>query len=354
MLDLPKLIEDYLKLCKVKEDEKVVLLTTHVFNEGVVNAFMTALINLDADSLRVILPPRIKEGEAVRPVGSFAADLLKSADMIIGVHPEPVSGHLYIPAVPDVNMYQDYFNNWLKAGVRILEEILTIPEANMRRLRPTNALQKRTLAGAEMMQNAEKIRIVSEAGTDLVLDKKGRKGHAQNGIVDEPGSWDNYGFGMVACAPLEDSANGTVVFDRGDYMLGTGNVVTEPVKCTLKDGYITKVEGGITAKNFEKWLASWGDKRSYGVAHIGWGCLPIENAVWWDSPFFSCADAESYPGMVQIAFGYNSFDTLTKYCGMGGKNYGPSHCDVDLLNHDFYLDDELIVKKGKIVHPKCK
>jgi len=27
--------------------------------------------------------------------------------------------------------------------------------------------------------------------------------------------------------------------------------------------------------------------------------------------------------------------------------------DIDLLNHDFMLDDEVICKEGRIVHPDC-
>ena len=352
MLDLPKVVEDTLKLCKVKENDKVALLSAYPPIEGLVEACMTALINIGADFMRITLPPRIKDGKAVDPVGPFAADVLKSADMILQIHPAPAPGHLYATAMPDVFMYNDYFVNWLKAGACLLDVMLVVPEANIRRLRPTKALIERTMSGTKMMQNAKEIRIISEAGTDLTLDKTGRKGHAQKGVVDVPGSWDNYGFGLVACAPLEDSANGTVVFDTGDYILGIGINVTEPVKCTLKDGAITKIKGGITAKIFEKWLAEKNDERSYIVSHIGWGTH--YEAVWTDSPLFSVADAESYPGLMQIAFGSNFFDTPAEYCGMGGKNRAPSHCDCDLLNHDFYLDGELIVKKGKIVHPRCK
>jgi 2,5-dihydroxypyridine 5,6-dioxygenase len=249
-------------------------------------------------------------------------------------------------------MYSDYFVDWLNAGVRLLDVMLCVPMANIRRLRPTKALVERTMTGAKMMQDAKEIRIVSEAGTDLTLDKTGRKGHAQKGVVDSPGSWDNYGFGLVASAPKEDSANGTLVFDTGDYILAIGMSVTEPVKMTIKDGYIRKIEGGITAKIFEKWLAEKNDEDAYGTSHIGWGTHYA--SVWTDSPLFTVADAESYPGLMQIAFGSSFFNTPAELCGFGGKNRSISHCDCDLLNHDFYLDGELIVKKGDIVHPKCK
>jgi hypothetical protein len=76
--------------------------------------------------------------------------------------------------------------------------------------------------------------------------------------------------------------------------------------------------------------------------------------VWIDHGLFCVSDAESYEGIMQIAFGSNYFDTPIHLSGMAGKRRVPSHCDIDLLNHDYYLDNELICKEGKIVHPKAK
>jgi 2,5-dihydroxypyridine 5,6-dioxygenase len=101
-----------------------------------------------------------------------------------------------------------------------------------------------------------------------------------------------------------------------------------------------------------RWLASWKDEQSYGVSHIGWGTN--DSAVWLDSNYFCFADAESYYGVMQIALGSNIFDTPLPNYGLGGKNTAVSHTDIECLNTDFYLDEEIIVKDGDIVHPECK
>jgi hypothetical protein len=43
-----------------------------------------------------------------------------------------------------------------------------------------------------------------------------------------------------------------------------------------------------------------------------------------------------------------------KYSGADEKIDAASHLDVDLRNHSMWLDDEQIIDKGTIIHPKCK
>lgn len=368
MRSYSEVIEEALKIQKVKAGEKVAILTNHKYDKYTLDAWMTALCNLDAQFLHIVAPPITKSTGAqsnvpktggavlVGPASEFLVSTLKNADMVVHVETE-FGGHIGTGKLinffdmPYISMYSDEYIQTLYSKKRWLD--VMVDEINFRRLFPNPNLMKRTKAGAEMMHTAKTMRIVSKAGTDLTLDKTGRKGHAQCGVADEPGRWDNYGFGLVACAPLEDSANGTLVLDAGDYILGIDRDVTEPVKMTLKDGKITKIEGGFTAKLLDRWFKSWKNPESYGTSHIGWG-TNVETGVWIDHGLFCVSDAESYEGIMQIAFGSNYFDTPIHLSGMAGKRRVPSHCDIDLLNHDYYLDDELICKEGIIVHPKAK
>jgi 2,5-dihydroxypyridine 5,6-dioxygenase len=351
-----------LKLQKIREGERVIVLTPHVYDKYTLDAYMVALCNMNAQFLHVIVPPVTKSGDSVRarrlvaPTSRLLVDALKCADMVIQV--ETTFGgrtgkHKMIVSagIPYISMYSDEYLETLKAGKRWLD--VMVDEINFRRLFPSPDLIRRTRVGAEMMQKAKTIRIASKAGTDLTLSKDGRKGHAQCGVADEQGRWDNWGFSMVSCAPIEDSANGVLVLDTGDYSLDLDRDVTEPVKMTLKDGKIRKIEGGFTATVLRRWFEAWKDPESYGTSHIGWG-TNIETAVWTESGLFCVADAESYAGMMLIAFGSNFFDSPAKLCGMGGKRKTASHHDIGLLHHDFYLDGELVCKEGKIVHPDCK
>jgi len=353
LTSLTETIGEALKLSKIEENEKTILVSSHVYDEKLLEKFETALNNLGADFFTCKLPPRAKGRLLTGPAGSLALYAFKEADIVVDV----ISWPPQVP--PAIVMPAEKLRAVLESGTRWLTFMIPMPEANLRRLFPSEAMIKRTFSGAKLMQEAETIHITSEHGTDLTLNKKGRNGHAQVGVADKPGRWDIFGFGLVATAPIEDSANGTLVINANDYIQEAGGMdmaVTEPVRCTIKDGYITKIEGGSIASLLKRHLADYGNKESYGVSHIGWGTH--EGAVWIDSgPFFCIADAESHLGNMQIAFGKNIFPpSPAEYCGgvVGwGKRDCSSHIDFDLLEHDFCLDDELIVRKGKIVNPKC-
>ena len=80
---------------------------------------------------------------------------------------------------------------------------------------PTSARQPITVDGAKILKTKE-IRITSASGSDFTCKKERRPGHAQSGIADAPGSWDNFGFGCSACAPEEYSAEGKLAYEPDD------------------------------------------------------------------------------------------------------------------------------------------
>jgi len=258
--------------------------------------------------------------------------------------------------VPDIFMYDEIFSQILSSGTRWLDVVIN--EEAMRRLFPDQALIDRTMAGVELMEKAQHIRVTSAAGTDLRVSKEGRKAHKQTGIVDEPGMWDNYGFGLVACAPLENSAEGTLVLDAGDSAgqvpFGDRHRINpEPIKLTFHEGKIVDIEGGHTALMLQRYLERHGDDKARRIAHIGWGTH--DRAVWGGGWRFSHADWESFYGCVMIHYGVNIFDTPCRFSGLGGATYPPGlHWGGSMLNCNFYLDDQLIVENGVIVHPDCK
>jgi 2,5-dihydroxypyridine 5,6-dioxygenase len=343
-------VAEILTLSKVTEDERVALVTTTAFDAPILEAYQSALEMLGADAVRIILPRKASGRQLAQPLGPYAAEVLKGANMVI----RPVTVE-HTP-VPDIFMYDEIFSPILFSGTRWLDVV--IQEEAMRRLFPDQALIDRTLAGVEMMEKAESIRVTSQAGTDLRVSKKGRKGHKQTGIVDEPGMWDNYGFGLVACAPLEDSAEGTLVLDAGDSAgqvpFGDRHRINpEPITLTFKAGKIVDIQGGHTALMLRRYLDAHGDDKARRIAHIGWGTH--HRARWGGGYYFTHADWESFYGCVMIHYGVNIFDTPCRFSGLGGGTHPPGlHWGGSMLNCTFYLDDELIVENGVIVHPKCK
>ncbi len=348
--ELPGLLQAALTLSGVKEGERVALVTTHRYVGEVLEDYRIALSNLGADVIRLVLPPRIR-GEDPRldnPIGPYAADVLKTAAMVV----RPLT--LWPPKASDITMYAAVFTEILFSGTRWLD--FMIDEMAMRRLFPTPELLERTLAGAERMERAETIRITSKAGTDLTVSKIGRKTHIKTGRVQEPGAWDNLGFAAVSVAPLEDSAEGTLVFDRGDslgFLLGTLNDFNpDPVRLEFREGQIVKIEGEVTAQILRHHLEQINRPEFYHIAHLGWGTH--DKAVWGGNNF-TVADWESVYGALIVHFGHNTFDTPARNSGFGGANKPtrawplPHHTGGTLLHHDLYLDDKLIINGGRFI-----
>jgi 2,5-dihydroxypyridine 5,6-dioxygenase len=296
----------------------------------------------------LILPPQSAGPGWVNPIqlGSYAERILKGANMVVRVNTTRT--------VADVSMYTQVVREVLFSGVRWLD--VNGEELVMRRLFPTEALIARTRGGADRMARAQTLRITSPAGTDLTVRKRGRKGHAQIGVVDEPGRWDNFGFGLVACAPEEDQTQGRVVFDVGDSLgLFQGpyhNLMNERVTFHFEEGKIVRVEGGNLARAYEGYLRKMNRPEHYRIAHIGWG---THDRATWSGPSFTVGDWESYYGNVMLHLGHNIFDTPVANSGLGGRNKPsadwpiPQHSGGVILGHSLWLDGEQILEEGRIV-----
>jgi 2,5-dihydroxypyridine 5,6-dioxygenase len=238
----------------------------------------------------------------------------------------------------------------LNAGAR---QITIHQDAEVhRRMLPTQERKERVLVCAELLAAAEKIRITSKYGTDLTCSKKGRPTHAEYGMADEKGRWDNAAGGQVACAPVETSLNGKLVLEPGSGICHLC-YVTDMVECTLEEGRLVDIRGGASAKILAQWLAQFNDPDSSLISHVGWGC--DERADWTKGyTIDSAMDWENYYGNLLIGFGINLFSAPAQYCGFAGQNAASSHLDIAVRSVDFYLDDELVVSDNRYVHPKLK
>jgi len=349
---LSSLCEEVLKLSKVQAGEKVVVVAPDLYYDPrYLEAWKIALLTLDTDFFVLTLPPQAEGKLSVLRGSQFIYDVLKLADFVLTVSLFPYT--LDAPDPIRLIYASDEGYEVLVSGTRVLS--VTIDEAMMRRLFPTPALIERGFAGAELMEKAEVIRVTSEAGTDLIANKKGRPGATEVGVAHEAGRWDHFGFGLVGCAPLEDSASGTIVIDVGDSFLRPPVEVIDPIRLTLEGGRIVRIEGGWSARFFERWLAQWNDKRSYILSTIAWGTH--DGARWYErrrSFYADVIERYNYFGNIPFGFGSNLLRSPAKYCGVHGENHAPSRIVIPCLNQSLYLDDELIVDKGQIVHPDCK
>ena len=325
--DLIPLFVDELKRCAVKSGETVLFYSQSSYaHPEYIAATLSAARVLGAEAFAI---------EADAAEGKLLGAAFQSADLIIGQIP----------------LYTDAHNAALARGTRTL--MLHEVEGNLRRMFPNDAVIKRTYEGAKKMATAKEIRITDAAGSNFTLRKDGRKGHAQVGVSDKPGRWDHWPSGLVACGPLEDSAQGTYVVQPGDVILGLRSVCQNEIRMTLDKGRITKIEGGSDARMLREHLGRYAEVRDpngnlsdpFRIAHAGWG---TEHRAQWHTMGM---DSESLYGNVMVSLGRNMFDSKDQFSGLGGKNYTPVHVDICCRDKKLWLDGELIVDTNKIVVP---
>ena len=323
---------DIFRMCKLKSEEKVLIINDSMVSGISVGApqsygaaFREAAESRGAKVIGVDLPrSAMKTGHGYDDFGAELVNLMKRSNLIV-----------------NSDLYQTAHYAALHAGARSI--MIMGPTSAQIRLLATAKLKGPTVKGAERLMRGRKIRVTSKFGTDLTVDKTGRKANAEYGAADEPGRWDNSQGGMVGCAPLEDSANGVLVIAPGDGLVPLGLYAEGPIRCTFKDGMARKLDSTDgTGKMFERFLRKFGDERSLVTSHIGWG---VNDGADWVAGYIerSGQDWETSYGNMLFALGINTFDAPLRLCGFGGKNDAPSHFDIGMRNVSFYIDDELVV-----------
>ncbi len=325
--DLVPHFEQVLRLCRVAPSETVLIFTDTQFpHHAYAPAALAAARALGATVyVMVAQSDQDVEDRLINAAWTHA-------DMILGMSFLP-GGHSW--------MYADVHSAALAAGARVL--MVQEPPDVLKRMLPTDQIRHRGLAGAKMMQEASEVRFVSRAGTDLTLRKDGRKGAYQSGVADVPGRWDHWPTGMVYCAPLEDSAEGTLVVQPGDVLLGSRRHARSEVRLTFEAGRITRFDGGPDAQETESYLRAAGDEGSFRIAHAGWG---TDHRADWR---FVGMDSESLYGGVTVGLGRNIFASPAPYCGLGGENRAKIHFDICLREVSVYLDGSLVLDEGRFI-----
>lgn len=232
----------------------------------------------------------------------------------------------------------------LDAGARVLAAMQ--PLHLLMRLTFDDGVRERTRAGAALLDAARRITIRTAAGTDLQMDKSGRRGLAHYGAADEPGHLDFWTAAMVQAAQLEGTLEGTLVLDRGDCCFHLRRLIDQPVVITFEAGRAVRFEGGDDADAIRRVLQAAGDDGAWMAGHMAWGAdrrarwLPPVND---DPEGGSGADIEACYGNVQIEIGSN--DDVA----FGGRNRSAAHLGLCLRAASLWLDDAPVIEAGRFV-----
>src|SRR5229473_373846 len=250
--------------CAVKPGDVAAILSETQSRALNVHLAELALLRLGARPFHLVVPtPRNPHPVAVRSTGaSEAIGRLEPVVLALGrcgfVVDCTLEGLMHAPETPDI----------LRAGARILVISNEHPEA-LERMRPDPALEVRVRAAAKMLRGAKRMHVASAAGTGLDIDLQGATTVGVWGWTDRPGTLAHWPGGLVVGFPKSGTVNGTLVLDRGDVNLTFKRYLEAPIKLTLENDYIARIEGdGADAEMMRSYLAAWGERDAYAVSHV--------------------------------------------------------------------------------------
>lgn len=114
--------------------------------------------------------------------------------------------------------------------------------------------------------------ITTKKGTDLTLNVGQLKMSFNDGYCDKPGIMQFIPSGQLAIGVDPGSANGVLVSDVS--MSRVPAPLSQPITFTIKDGYVTTINGGKKAEEFKRIIASQNDPQAYLICEVGLGTNP--------------------------------------------------------------------------------
>ncbi|MFA4923703.1 MAG: aminopeptidase [Ignavibacteriaceae bacterium] len=184
----------------------------------------------------------------------------------------------------------------------------------------------------EILEKGKRVRVTTKLGTDISFSIEGRTSYASKGLFHAKGESGNLPTGETFLAPVEGTANGVFIVDGS--MAGLGLVKNTNLKIKVENGYATEITGGKMAKKLVKMLDATGkDARNIAEFGIGTNHAAKLSGV--------LLEDEKVLGTIHIALGNNK--------SMGGSVGVALHLDGVIKKPTVYLDDTLLMKKGKLL-----
>ena len=191
-------------------------------------------------------------------------------------------------------------------------------------------IRRRGWAIVTALNRGSEARITSPHGSDLRLGLQGRLGIVDAGELGNKGAFGNLPCGEGYIAPVEGTAEGTLVVDGSIAEVG---LLETPVSMTIREGHLVAATGGDGARLMEL-LTAHGDDGT-NVAELGIGTN--EEAILTGN----FLEDEKILGTCHVAFGASA--------AIGGTVQVPVHLDCVVLEPTVEVDGEAIVTAGELL-----
>lgn len=218
-----------------------------------------------------------------------------------------------------------------EAGVRI-GTLPGVTEDMLTRLMTSDLaeVRRRGWALSGVLNAGSEARITCRHGSDLRLGLEGRLSIVDAGELGNRGAFGNLPCGEGFIAPVEGTAEGTLVVDGS--IAGVGLLDT-PTSLTIRSGHLTETTGTDGAALFELLHAHGPDGTN--VAELGIGTN--EEAILTGN----ILEDEKILGTCHVAFGASA--------AIGGTVQVPVHLDCVVLEPTVEVDGETIVSGGELL-----
>ncbi|MCB2005775.1 MAG: peptidase M29 [Rhodoferax sp.] len=325
------------RLCGVQPGEVAAILSESQSRPVNVQLAELALHGLGARVFHVVLPsPRLQAPVPVRSTGASDAigGLAPAVAALAGsgfVADLTVEGLLHAPELPQI----------LGGGARVLMVSNEHPEV-LERCAPDPALEAKVKAGMRLLKGARRMRVTSDAGTDLAIDLAHARVGGGWGYTARAGSISHWPGGLCLAFPAAGSVHGRLVMAEGDVNLTFKRYLEKPVVLTVQDDHVTDIAGHhLDAELMRSYFAAWGDRAAYAVSHVGWGMNPTAR---WDAMAFY--DKNDFNGTELRAFAGNFLYSTGANEVAGRHTLG--HFDLPLRGCTVTLDDTVVVADGQL------
>ncbi|HKF82555.1 MAG TPA: aminopeptidase [Solirubrobacterales bacterium] len=191
-------------------------------------------------------------------------------------------------------------------------------------------IRRRGWAVVTALNRGSEARITCPHGSDLRLGLEGRLGIVDAGELGNRGAFGNLPCGEGFIAPVEGTAEGTLVVDGSIAEVG---LLETPVALTIREGHLVEATGEDGAHLLE--LLTVHGEDGANVAELGIGTN--EEAILTGN----ILEDEKILGTCHVAFGASA--------GIGGTVQVPVHLDCVVLEPTVEVDGETIVSGGDLL-----
>lgn len=335
---------EYLRRPLVKNIEagkKVLVLSDFDHDTRVWQAVMTILADIGADATLTLFEKR--PADYYDPPSAVVEAMLKSDFNILlastGMLHSSASFNAMAAGIPSICMDGGMTLEMFQSGA-VTEDMKMV------------AVRKHYVSKNVFGSNAKTCRVTSEYGTDFTYSVENRitlpplpgpdfdPYKIVNFAKDENRPGNNllyylFPTGEFNVAPIEGSANGTLVIDLTMHHIGR---LLTPIRLTVKDGRVADIEGGPEARILRDYLEAYGDDNAYmcpAEASVGVNAKAIVRGIQ--------REDKNIWGTLHFGLGTN--------VDVGGSVKSKIHMDGVILHPTLEVDGVKKIDRGRFLVP---